>query len=97
MKISWPKGMERWKAVLDRYRYALLVIAAGVLLLLLPLALLRDDRVDVALVVELTQSGNYQGQTILPLREAYIDARLLCRPDSDWLDTSAAAAAGEED
>ena len=40
MKISWPKGMERWKAVLDRYRYALLVIAAGVLLLLLPLALL---------------------------------------------------------
>ena len=25
MKISWPKGMERWKAVLDRYRYALLV------------------------------------------------------------------------
>ena len=29
MKISWPKGMERWKAVLDRYRYALLVIAAG--------------------------------------------------------------------
>ena len=48
-------------------------------------------------MVELTQSGNYQGQTILPLREAYIDARLLCRPDSDWLDTSAAAAAGEED
>ena len=36
MKISWPKGMERWKAVLDRYRYALLVIAVGVLLLLLP-------------------------------------------------------------
>ena len=36
MKISWPKGMERWKAVLDRYRYALLVAAAGALLLLLP-------------------------------------------------------------
>ena len=69
----------------------------NVMSLMLPLALLRDDRVDVALVVELTQSGNYQGQTILPLREAYIDARLLCRPDSDWLDTSAAAAAGEED
>ncbi|MBO1678482.1 DUF3825 domain-containing protein [Bittarella massiliensis (ex Durand et al. 2017)] len=69
----------------------------NVMSLMLPLALLRDDRVDLALVVELTQSGNYQGQTILPLREAYIDARLLCRPDSDWLDTSAAAAAGEED
>ena len=36
MKISWPKGMERWKAVLDRYRYALLVIAVGGRLLLLP-------------------------------------------------------------
>ena len=36
MKISWPKGMERWKAVLDRYRYALLVIAAGVLLAAAP-------------------------------------------------------------
>ena len=36
MKISWPKGMERWKAVLDRYRYALLVAAAGALLLMLP-------------------------------------------------------------
>ena len=36
MKISWPKGMERWKAVLERYRYALLVVAVGALLLLLP-------------------------------------------------------------
>ena len=40
----------------------------NVMSLMLPLALLRDDRVDLALVVELTQSGNYQGQTILPLR-----------------------------
>ena len=44
MKISWPKGMERWKAVLDRYRYALLVIAAGGLLLLLPPA--EAERAD---------------------------------------------------
>ena len=44
MKISWPKGMERWKAVLDRYRYALLVIAAGVLLLLRPPA--EAERAD---------------------------------------------------
>lgn len=36
MKISWPKGMERWKAVLERYRYALLVVVVGALLLLLP-------------------------------------------------------------
>ena len=36
MKISWPKGMERWKTVLDRYRYALLVVAVGVILLMFP-------------------------------------------------------------
>ena len=53
--------------------------------LLLPLALLKDDRVDVALVVERTQSGNYLGHTILPLYAAYSNARLVTRPDSDWL------------
>lgn len=56
--------------------------------LMLPLALVQDDRADVALVVERTRSGSYQGQTILSLQAAYIDARLICRPDSDWLRTS---------
>lgn len=53
--------------------------------LLLPLALLDDEIVDIALVVEKTQSGNYLGHTILPLEWAYSNARLVCRPDSDWL------------
>lgn len=35
-----------------------------------------------------TLSGDYLGQTILTLPMAYIDARLLCRPGSEWLDTS---------
>ena len=56
--------------------------------LMLPLALMEDDRVDVALVVERTRSGSYQGQTIMTLQAAYIDARLICRPDSEWLSTS---------
>ncbi|MBQ1935291.1 MAG: DUF3825 domain-containing protein, partial [Clostridia bacterium] len=56
--------------------------------LMLPLALMEDDRVDVALVVERTKSGSYQGQTILTLQAAYIDARLICRPDSEWLSTN---------
>ena len=55
--------------------------------LMLPLSLRGDGRADVALVVELMRSGNYQGQTILTLQQAYIDGRLLCRPNSDWLDT----------
>ncbi|MBP3436183.1 MAG: DUF3825 domain-containing protein [Clostridia bacterium] len=56
--------------------------------LMLPLALVQDERADVALVVERTKSGSYQGQTILSLQAADIDARLICRPDSDWLRTS---------
>ncbi|PLW92435.1 MAG: hypothetical protein C0592_10785 [Marinilabiliales bacterium] len=53
--------------------------------LLLPLSLVDDEIVDVALVVEKTKSGNYIGHTILPLNWAYNNARLVARPDSDWL------------
>lgn len=55
------------------------------LTLLLPICLVSDDRVDMALVVERTDSGNYLGHTILCLDWAYKNARLVCRPDSDWL------------
>ena len=44
-----------------------------------------DEIVDIALVVEKTKSGNYIGHTILPLNWAYNNARLVARPDSDWL------------
>lgn len=53
--------------------------------LLLPLALVKEGEIDIALVVEKMPSGLYQGQTILPLEWAYSDARLVTRPDSDWL------------
>jgi len=53
--------------------------------LLLPLCLVQDDVVDLALAVERTVSGNYLAYTVLPLDWAYNNARLICRPDSDWL------------
>jgi len=53
--------------------------------LLLPLSLVDDDIIDLALVTERTPSGNYLGHTILPLDWAYSNARLITRPDSDWL------------
>ncbi|MGN1118881.1 MAG: DUF3825 domain-containing protein, partial [Oscillospiraceae bacterium] len=56
--------------------------------LMLPLCLSDEEKADIALVVELTQSGNYQGQTILTIPQAYIDARLMCRLTSDWLNPS---------
>ncbi len=55
--------------------------------LLLPLPIVDDERVDVALVVTRNPSGSYQGRTIFPLEWAYQNARLVCRPDSDWLVT----------
>ncbi len=58
----------------------------NVMSLMLPLSLREDNQADAGLVVELTRSGNYQGQTILTLQQAYLDARLLCRPNSEWLD-----------
>ncbi len=51
---------------------------------LLPLCLLQDKRVDVALSVSKTDTG-YLGNTILALDWAYKSARLVSRPDSDWL------------
>lgn len=56
--------------------------------LMLPFSLEDDSHVDIVLVVELTPAGNYQGQTILTLQQAYVDARLLCRPNSEWLTTA---------
>lgn len=56
--------------------------------LLLPLDLTENDQPDVALVVELMESGAYIGQTILTMKMAYNNARLISRPDSDWLNTS---------
>lgn len=65
--------------------------------LMLPLCLVDDAIPDVALVVELTNSGNYQGQTIITIPQAYIDARLLCRIDCDWLTTVLTAPADSLD
>ena len=53
--------------------------------LLLPLALTDEETIDVALVLEATESDAYIAHTILTLRMAYVNARLITRPDSDWL------------
>ena len=55
--------------------------------LLLPLSLSDEKTIDVALVIQKMESGNYIGHTIYPLEWAYSNARLITRPDSDWLIT----------
>ena len=65
--------------------------------LLLPLILTDSSTPDVALVVELQKSGNYQGQTVVTMAQAYRDARLLCRPYIDWLSPASIIDAAEEE
>lgn len=36
MNVKWPEPVQRWKEALGRYKYALLVVALGAVLLLLP-------------------------------------------------------------
>ena len=55
--------------------------------LLLPLVLTGNDNTpDLALVVDKDKNRNiYRGKTVLTLDQAYIDARIITSPDSDWL------------
>lgn len=85
---SFEQGLElAKKKVRWNYKTAIPVYfpAKNSISLLLPLCLISEDRVDLALVVEKTKSGNYQGHTVYPLSWAYANSRLIARPDSEWL------------
>ncbi len=45
----------------------------------------EEPKPNLVLVCERTVSGDYIGQTVLDLSMAYVDARLLCAPESEWL------------
>ena len=58
----------------------------GRIQLLLPLYLTNPHKPDLALVAERVDAQKcYVVRTILTMDMAYKDARLICRPDSDWL------------
>lgn len=59
----------------------------NVMSMMLPLSFTSTGKPSLVLVCERTRSGDYLGQTVLTLPMAYIDARLLCRPGSEWLNT----------
>lgn len=56
--------------------------------LMLPLCFERSDRVDGVLIIEKTPSGNYQGQTILTLKQSYVNSRLITPLDHSYLKAS---------
>ncbi len=54
--------------------------------ILLPLSFSSDGNAEVALVVERNpNSKTYLAPTILDLQTAYSNARLVCKPESEWL------------
>jgi len=59
----------------------------GKIQLLLPLVLTNEDNIaELALVVDKDKKRNmYRGKTVLSMDLAYIDARLITKPDDDWL------------
>ncbi len=57
--------------------------------LLLPLTLSDENSVDLTLVTAKVSETAYYASTVLPIKTAYMDARIVCRPESDWLFASA--------
>ena len=54
--------------------------------LLLPLNIMSDSTADLALVADRDKDRNiYKIRTVLTMDMAYIDARLITRPDTEWL------------
>lgn len=74
------------KKVTANYKIAIPQYFNGKIQLLLPLCLVDSDIPDLALVVTKNQSGNfYQGHTCLTMEMAYNNARLIAKPESNWL------------
>lgn len=72
--------------VVRNYKVAIPHWYEGKVQLLLPLNLTDDHVADLALVVDRDKEGNiYRARTVLTMDLAYIDARLITRPDRDWL------------
>ncbi len=71
--------------VIANYKLAVPHYYQNKIQLLVPLCFGKDDNPDVALVLDLMKSGYYQATTCLSMEMAYMDARLIAKPESDWL------------
>ena len=66
------------------YKTAIPQFYRGQIQLLLPLCMKNPQKADLALVIEI-HSNFYRAATCLTLDMAYNNARLLAKPDRDWL------------
>ena len=53
--------------------------------LMIPLCFGKTDKPDVALVLDKMKGNYYQATTCLDMKMAYMDARLIAKPESNWL------------
>jgi len=75
------------KRILANYKTVVPQWYKGKIQLLIPLYLTSGDRPDLALVLSKNEpTKQYFGHTCLTCEMAYNNARLLARPESDWLD-----------
>ncbi|WP_052832999.1 DUF3825 domain-containing protein [Bradyrhizobium sp. LTSP885] len=72
------------KRVLRNYKTAIPQFHKGQLQLLLPLCMRHSNIADLALVVS-KEGQTYIASTVLELDDAYNNARLIARPDREWL------------
>jgi cold shock CspA family protein len=90
--LSDDQIMERLRSAIDsalkrvkrNYKTAIPQFYHGGIQLLLPLCLEQPEKADLALVVS-RENEIYRANTILPLDWAYNNARLLAKPDREWL------------
>ncbi len=90
--LSDDQIMERLRSAIEsaikrikrNYKTAIPQFYNGGIQLLLPLCLEKPEKADLALVVA-RENEIYRANTILPLDWAYNNARLLAKPDREWL------------
>lgn len=81
--FSGAVGMAQ-KRVAANYRIAVPTYYKGSICLMLPICLTSPNKTDLALAIQ-RNDGFYVAKTVLTLDMAYNDARLIAKPDNDWL------------
>ena len=71
--------------VIANYKLAIPHYYQNKIQLLVPLYFGSNNVPSVALVLNLMKNGYYQATTCLTMEMAYMDARLIARPESNWL------------
>lgn len=77
-RLAW-----NWRAVVPCYNPE-----QGESCFLLPVSFSEDDRTDRAMIASCSETNKnniYTIHTVIFLNWAYLDARLICRPESEWL------------